>query len=252
YRGAGTFEFLYEDGEFFFIEMNTRIQVEHPITEMITGVDLVKEQLSIAAGNPLSIRQEDVVLTGHSFEVRVNAEHPEHFTPSPGTITHYHAPGGNGIRKDSHLYRGYTVPPFYDSLIAKIITWGPDRKTAFKRMQNALDEIVIEGIHSNVALHRVKIFRDKNFAAGGVDIHYLDKKLSKQLAHKPAALTTAGTHTAWLQLHYPTDQAQAEFVEELMLGLGAYSVSLTDSADEPIFEPPPGTTPLCRPVTITA
>lgn len=179
YRGAGTFEFLYEDGEFFFIEMNTRIQVEHPITEMITGVDLVKEQLSIAAGNPLSIRQEDIVLTGHSFEVRVNAEHPEHFTPSPGTITHYHAPGGNGIRMDSHLYSGYTVPPFYDSLIAKIITWGPDRATAFKRMQNALDEIVIEGIHSNVSLHRDKIFRDKNFAAGGVDIHYLEKKLSK-------------------------------------------------------------------------
>lgn len=177
YRGAGTFEFLYENGAFYFIEMNTRVQVEHPITEMITGVDIVKEQLSIAAGNPLSIRQEDIEFEGHSFEVRINAEHPERFTPSPGTITRFHAPGGNGVRVDSHLYSGYQVPPFYDSLIGKIITWGPNRDIAFRRMQNALDEVLIEGIHSNVALHRDKIFQDKNFAKGGVDIHYLEKKL---------------------------------------------------------------------------
>ncbi len=177
YRGAGTFEFLYEDGAFYFIEMNTRVQVEHPITEMITGVDIVKEQLSIAAGNPLSIRQDDVAFEGHAFEVRINAEHPERFTPSPGLITRFHAPGGNGVRVDSHLYSGYRVPPFYDSLIGKIITWGSTRDIAFKRMQNALDEVLIEGIDSNVALHRDKIFQDKNFAKGEVDIHYLEKKL---------------------------------------------------------------------------
>ncbi|MCH8543944.1 MAG: acetyl-CoA carboxylase biotin carboxylase subunit [Alcanivorax sp.] len=177
YRGAGTFEFLYENGGFYFIEMNTRVQVEHPVTEMVTGVDIVKEQLRIAAGEPLSLRQEDVVISGHAIEVRLNAEHPERFTPSPGTISYYHPPGGNGVRVDSHIYTGYTVPPFYDSLIAKIITWGPDRANAFARMRNALDEVVIEGIFTNVPLHREKIFRDPAFEEGCVDIHHLESKL---------------------------------------------------------------------------
>ncbi len=177
YRGAGTFEFLYEDGNFYFIEMNTRVQVEHPVTEMITGVDIVKEQLLMAGGQPLSLRQQDIELKGHAFETRINAEDPERYVPSPGRISYYHAPGGNGVRVDSHVYTGYTVPPFYDSLIGKLITWGPDRPTAFVRMQNALDEIVVEGIKSNIAMHRDRIFRDPGFREGGVDIHHLEKKL---------------------------------------------------------------------------
>ncbi len=177
YRGAGTFEFLYEDGGFYFIEMNTRVQVEHPVTEMVTGVDIVKEQLLIAGGQTLTLRQQDVEVRGHAIEVRVNAEDPHSFTPSPGKITHFHAPGGNGVRVDSHVYTGYTVPPYYDSLIGKIITWGPDRATAFVRMQNALEEVVIEGIKTNIPLHKEKIFRDRAFRKGGVDIHHLEKKL---------------------------------------------------------------------------
>lgn len=177
YRGAGTFEFLYEDGRFYFIEMNTRVQVEHPISEMITGVDIVKQQLLIAGGQPLQLKQSDIVLSGHAIEVRINAEDPEKFTPSPGKISYFHAPGGNGVRVDSHIYSGYTVPPFYDSLIGKLITWGPDRDTAIARMRNALEETVIEGIKTNIPLHRDKIFRDKAFLAGGVDIHHLEKKL---------------------------------------------------------------------------
>ncbi|TCK03127.1 acetyl-CoA carboxylase biotin carboxylase subunit [Marinobacterium mangrovicola] len=176
YRGAGTFEFLYEDGGFYFIEMNTRVQVEHPVTEQVTGVDIVKEQLRIASGMGLSITQDDVKLNGHAFECRINAEDPRTFMPSPGKITYYHAPGGNGIRVDSHLYSGYSVPPHYDSLIAKLITWAEDRETALLRMQNALDEMVVEGIKTNVALHQ-DIVRDSNFARGGVNIHYLEKKL---------------------------------------------------------------------------
>jgi acetyl-CoA carboxylase, biotin carboxylase subunit len=179
YRGAGTFEFLYENGGFYFIEMNTRVQVEHPVTEMITGVDIVKEQLRIAAGLPLSVRQEDIEFSGHAIEVRVNAEDPVKFTPCPGKITYFHAPGGNGVRVDSHVYTGYSVPPYYDSLIGKIITWGPDRATAFARMRNALEEIVVDGIRTNIPLHRDKIFRDKHFAEGGVDIHYLESKLGQ-------------------------------------------------------------------------
>lgn len=176
YRGAGTFEFLYEDGQFFFIEMNTRVQVEHPITEMITGIDIVKEQILIASGEKLSVTQDDIVLQGHSFECRINAENSETFMPSPGKITGYHAPGGNGIRVDSHIYAGYTVPPHYDSLIGKIITYGKDRETALSRMAMALDELHIEGIKTNTELHR-KLVRDKAIQQGGVNIHYLEKKL---------------------------------------------------------------------------
>ncbi|QJD70366.1 acetyl-CoA carboxylase biotin carboxylase subunit [Marinobacterium sp. LSUCC0821] len=176
YRGAGTFEFLYEDGGFYFIEMNTRVQVEHPVTEMVTGVDIVKEQLRIASGLPLSIKQEDVKLQGHAFECRINAEDPKTFMPSPGKVNNFHAPGGNGIRVDSHLYAGYTVPPHYDSLIAKLITYGEDRAVAMQRMRNALDEMVIDGIRTNIPLHH-DIMRDTHFEAGGVNIHYLEKKL---------------------------------------------------------------------------
>lgn len=176
YRGAGTFEFLYEDGEFFFIEMNTRVQVEHPVTEMVTGVDIVKEQLRIASGLPLSYTQDDIKLRGHSIECRLNAEDPKTFMPSPGKVTHFHAAGGNGVRVDSHLYSGYTVPPHYDSLIAKLITFADDRETALARMQSALDETLIEGIKTNIPLHQ-DIVRDTNFALGGVNIHYLEKKL---------------------------------------------------------------------------
>ncbi|TXS89019.1 acetyl-CoA carboxylase biotin carboxylase subunit [Parahaliea maris] len=176
YRGAGTFEFLYEDGGFYFIEMNTRVQVEHPVTEMVTGIDIVKEQLRIAAGLPLSIKQEDVVISGHAFECRINAEDPQTFIPSPGKVTTFHAPGGLGIRVDSHLYDGYTVPPFYDSLIAKVISFGEDRHTALARMRGALDELVVEGIRTNTALHRDLVI-DRAFQAGGVSIHYLESKL---------------------------------------------------------------------------
>ncbi|MDX2464286.1 MAG: acetyl-CoA carboxylase biotin carboxylase subunit [Porticoccus sp.] len=176
YRGAGTFEFLYEEGQFFFIEMNTRVQVEHPVTEMITGVDIVKEQLLIASGEKLSFRQEDIVFRGHAFECRINAEDSATFMPSPGKITAYHAPGGNGVRVDSHIYAGYTVPPYYDSLIGKIITYGIDRDAALSRMANALDELHIEGIKTNTALQR-DLVCDKAFRKGGVNIHYLEKKL---------------------------------------------------------------------------
>lgn len=176
YRGAGTFEFLYEDGNFYFIEMNTRVQVEHPVSEMITGVDIVKEQLMIAGGQPLSLTQEDIVFRGHSFECRINAEDPVNFMPQPGMIEGYHAPGGNGVRVDSHIYSGYRVPPNYDSLIAKVITYGIDRDAALSRMRIALDEMVIEGIKTNIPLHD-DLVRDEAFKKGGVNIHYLEKKL---------------------------------------------------------------------------
>jgi len=176
YRGAGTFEFLYEDGGFYFIEMNTRVQVEHPVTEMITGVDIVKEQLLIASGQPLSFKQEDIIFRGHAFECRINAEDSKTFMPSPGKVTNFHPPGGNGVRVDSHLYSGYTVPPYYDSLIAKIITYGIDREAALNRMANALDELFIEGIKTNTELQRDLVV-DAGFRRGGVNIHYLEKKL---------------------------------------------------------------------------
>ncbi|MBB3332223.1 acetyl-CoA carboxylase biotin carboxylase subunit [Halomonas campaniensis] len=176
YRGAGTFEFLYEDGEFFFIEMNTRVQVEHPVTEMVTGVDIVREQLRIASGLPLSISQDEVKLAGHAFECRINAEDARTFMPSPGKVTLYHPPGGLGVRMDSHVYTGYTVPPHYDSLIGKLITWGADRETALTRMRVALDELLVEGIKTNTDLHK-DLVRDGYFQQGGVNIHYLEKKL---------------------------------------------------------------------------
>ena len=179
YRGAGTFEFLYEKGRFYFIEMNTRIQVEHPVTEMVTGIDLIREQLLIAAGRPLSIRQEDVVLRGHAIECRINAEDPDSFLPSPGMIQHYHAAGGAGVRVDSHIYAGYRVPPDYDSMIGKLIVHGADREQAICRMRVALSEMVIDGIKTNIPLHQ-RIMRDVGFQQGGQNIHYLEKRLAER------------------------------------------------------------------------
>ncbi len=179
YRGAGTFEFLFENGEFYFIEMNTRIQVEHPVTEMITGVDLIKEQLRIAAGQPLSIKQEEVHVRGHAVECRINAEDPNTFLPSPGKITRFHAPGGFGVRWESHIYAGYTVPPYYDSMIGKLICYGENRDVAIARMKNALQELIIDGIKTNVDL-QIRIMNDENFQHGGTNIHYLEKKLGLQ------------------------------------------------------------------------
>lgn len=176
YRGAGTFEFLYENGEFYFIEMNTRIQVEHPVTEMITGVDLVKQQLLVAAGEPLAITQDDVNISGHAVECRINAEDPYTFRPSPGRITVYHPAGGPGVRIDSHIYDGYVVPPYYDSLIGKLICHAEDRDAALTRMENALTELVIEGIDTNIPLH-IDLVSDAAFRAGGTDIHYLERRL---------------------------------------------------------------------------
>ncbi len=176
YRGAGTFEFLYENGEFYFIEMNTRIQVEHPVTEMITSVDLIKEQLKIAAGQPLSIKQDEIKIRGHAIECRINAEDPSTFLPAPGKIQWFHAPGGLGVRWDSHIYSGYSVPPHYDSMIGKLICYGENRDVAIARMRQALDELIVEGIKTNIPLHK-EILRDENFQHGGTNIHYLHKKL---------------------------------------------------------------------------
>jgi acetyl-CoA carboxylase, biotin carboxylase subunit len=176
YRSAGTLEFLYQDGEFYFIEMNTRIQVEHPVTELITGIDLVKAQLLVASGERLPYEQSDVQIRGHAIECRINAEDPKTFMPSPGPIRLWHAPGGPGIRVDSHIYSGYNVPPNYDSLIGKIIAHGDSRETAIARMKNALAEMVVEGIKTNVALHQ-EIFNHAAFQKGGLDIHYLERRL---------------------------------------------------------------------------
>jgi len=183
YRGAGTFEFLYEGGEFFFIEMNTRIQVEHPVTEMITGVDLVQEQIHVAAGEKLRMRQKDIALRGHALECRINAEDPYRFTPSPGKITSYHPPGGPGIRVDSHVYQGYTVPPNYDSMVGKVIAYGASREQAMSRMRIALSEMVVEGIQTNIPLHR-DLLNDTSFMRGGVSIHYLEQKLAQEQKKK--------------------------------------------------------------------
>jgi len=183
YRGAGTFEFLYQEGEFYFIEMNTRIQVEHPVTEMITGVDLVQEQIRIAAGEKLRFRQKDIVVRGHAIECRINAEDPYRFTPSPGRITSYHPPGGPGIRVDTHIYAGYTVPPNYDSLVGKLIAYGATRDQAIRRMRIALSEMVLEGIATNIPLHR-ELLHDSRFLRGGTSIHYLEQKLAQESKQK--------------------------------------------------------------------
>lgn len=179
YRGAGTFEFLYENGEFYFIEMNTRVQVEHPVTEFISGVDIVKQQLLIAAGEPLDIKQEDIKLRGHAIECRLNAEDSETFMPSPGRINHFHSAGGIGVRIDSHIYSGYTVPPNYDSMIGKLITYGDTREIAIRRMQGALQEIVIDGIKTNIPL-QLRLMADPEFSRGQVNIHYLEHLLEDQ------------------------------------------------------------------------
>jgi len=179
YRGAGTFEFLFEDGRFYFIEMNTRIQVEHPVTELITGIDLVREQLLIAGGEKLSIKQSDIKIHGHAIECRVNAEDPDSFLPSPGTVKRFEAPGGPGVRVDTHLYDGYRIPPNYDSMIGKIIVHGPDRETAIARMRLALAETVIEGVKCNIPLQQ-RIMADAGFQQGGQNIHYLEKRMAEQ------------------------------------------------------------------------
>ena len=176
YRSAGTFEFLYEQGRFYFMEMNTRLQVEHPVTEMITGVDIVKEQLRIAAGERLSLRQDDVQFRGHAIECRINAENPINFRPSPGNIDIYHPPGGPGVRMDTHIYAGYFVPPYYDSMVGKLIVWGHERADAIARMRNALDEVFIQGIETNIALQQ-KIMNSADFEQGGLNIHYLEEKI---------------------------------------------------------------------------
>ena len=183
YRGAGTFEFLYEEDEFYFIEMNTRIQVEHPVTEMITGIDLVQEQIRIAAGEKLRFRQKDIVVRGHAIECRINAEDPYRFTPSPGRITSYHPPGGPGIRVDTHVYAGYTVPPNYDSLVGKLIAYGATRDQAIRRMRIALSEMALEGITTNIPLHR-ELLHDSRFLRGGTSIHYLEQKLLQESKQK--------------------------------------------------------------------
>ena len=176
YFGAGTFEFLYEKGHFYFIEMNTRVQVEHPVTEMVTGVDIVREQIRIAAGLELSYKQEDIQFLNHALECRINAEDPRTFIPSPGKVKEFHAPGGLGVRVESHLYSGYSVPPYYDSMVGKIIAWANNRENCINRMQVALSETIIEGIKTNIALHQ-ELLSDAKVREGGVDIHYLEHKL---------------------------------------------------------------------------
>ena len=179
YRSAGTFEFLFENDQFYFIEMNTRIQVEHPVTEMVTGVDIVREQLLIAAGNPLGYKQEDIHITGHAIECRINAEDPQTFIPSPGRIETLHAPGGPGVRFDSHLYAGYIVPHHYDSMVGKLICYGRDRQTAMIKMRNALHEMVVAGIKTNIPLQE-RILENVEFKKGGTNIHYLEKMMSEK------------------------------------------------------------------------
>jgi acetyl-CoA carboxylase biotin carboxylase subunit len=185
YRGAGTFEFLFEDDEFFFIEMNTRVQVEHPVTELITGIDIIEQQIRIAAGLGLDITQDDIKISGHAIECRINAEDPQTFMPSPGVIKSFHAPGGAGIRFDSHLYNGYSIPPYYDSMIGKLIAHGKDRPTALARLRQALDETIIDGVKTNLSLHRNVILCDPDFNQQAMDIHYLEKTLLKPATATP-------------------------------------------------------------------
>jgi acetyl-CoA carboxylase, biotin carboxylase subunit len=186
YRGAGTFEFLYEKGEFYFIEMNTRVQVEHPVTELITGVDIVQEQIKIAAGFKMELRQKDIVKKGHAIECRINAEDPNSFVPSPGRITSWHPPGGPGVRVDSHVYSGYFVPPNYDSMVGKLLTYGATRDQAIARMRIALSELIVEGIKTNAPLHR-ELMDDAEFNKGGFSIHYLEKRMAKLAERRKSA-----------------------------------------------------------------
>jgi len=179
YRGAGTFEFLYQDDQFFFIEMNTRIQVEHPVTELITGIDLVQQQIKVAAGHKLPFRKRDIIRRGHAIECRINAEDPDRFVPSPGRITSYHAPGGPGIRVDSHVYQNYVVPPYYDSMVGKVIAYGDTREQAMARMRIALSEMVVEGIKTNIPLHQ-ELLLDEAFVRGGTSIHFLEERMAKR------------------------------------------------------------------------
>src|SRR5262249_43824469 len=179
YRGAGTFEFLFQNDEFYFIEMNTRIQVEHPVTELVTGIDLVQQQILIAAGQKLAFRQRDIIQKGHAVECRINAEDPYTFVPSPGRITSYHAPGGPGIRVDSHIYQNYFVPPHYDSMVGKVIAYGDTREQAIARMRIALSEMVVEGIRTNIPLHQ-ELLLDDTFLRGGTSIHYLEQRMAKR------------------------------------------------------------------------
>jgi acetyl-CoA carboxylase biotin carboxylase subunit len=179
YRGAGTFEFLYQDDEFFFIEMNTRVQVEHPVTEAVTGIDIVQQQIRVAAGERLAFRQRDITRRGHAIECRINAEDPFTFVPSPGRISSYHPPGGPGIRVDSHIYQGYVVPPNYDSMIGKVIAYGDTREQAIARMRIALSEMIVEGIKTNIPLHQ-ELLIDEKFLRGGTSIHYLEERLAKR------------------------------------------------------------------------
>ena len=183
YRGAGTFEFLYQDSQFFFIEMNTRVQVEHPVTELVTGIDIVKMQLAIAAGERLPFTQEDIRWRGHAIECRINAEDPKTFVPSPGTVSLWHPPGGPGIRVDTHVYAGYTVPPNYDSMVGKVIAYGATREQAIRRMRIALSEMVVEGIQTNIPLH-LELLHDLRFMRGGTSIHYLEQKLAEESKKK--------------------------------------------------------------------
>jgi acetyl-CoA carboxylase biotin carboxylase subunit len=185
YRGAGTFEFLYEEGEFYFIEMNTRVQVEHPVTELVTGVDIVQEQIRVAAGEKLTHRQKDIVIRGHAIECRINAEDPFSFVPSPGRISTYHPPGGPGIRVDSHVYQGYLVPPYYDSMLGKVIAYGDTRDQALRRMRIALSEMVVEGIKTNIPLHQ-ELLADSRVIRGGVSIHYLERTLAQRAPERAA------------------------------------------------------------------
>jgi acetyl-CoA carboxylase biotin carboxylase subunit len=180
YKGAGTFEFLYQDGQFYFIEMNTRIQVEHPITEMITGIDLVKQQLTIGFGSPLTLTQQDIVFKGHAIECRINAEDPLNYKPSPGVVSFYHPPGGPGVRMDTHLYSSYTIPPYYDSMIGKLIVHGATREEAFNKLSTALDEIVIEGVVTNLSLHK-ELAINPDLRNGNYSIHFLQERLKKTL-----------------------------------------------------------------------
>src|SRR3569833_1826319 len=245
YRGAGTFEFLYENGEFYFIEMNTRIQVEHPVTEMITGIDLVQEQIRIAAGEKLRFRQRDVELKGHAIECRINAEDPFKFTPSPGKILAWHAPGGPGIRVDSHAYAGYYVPPHYDSMVGKVIAYGVSCDQAIRRMQIALSEMVVEGIMTNIPLHR-DLMVDGRFIEGGTNIHYLEQKL----AAKPdlqketiKAIKKYGAAMSWTEIVIEVARHHAEVLSDALMDAGALSVSVEDAdegtdAEKPLFGEP--------------